>query len=126
MLSEGVTDVTLANAGWTCDPARQRANTCAPPGTGIPPIPPAADGQPTYNIMAFTFDHQFVHHVKLLRPDAVSWRTIASAVIPGHTSTSSTTTSASSRAEASRVLGSQVCADVGTGTDGLADIGASC
>ena len=35
----------------------------------IPPIPPAADGQPTYNIMAFTLDHQFVHKVKLLRPD---------------------------------------------------------
>jgi hypothetical protein len=36
---------------------------------GLPPIPPAADGQPTYNIMAFTLDHQFVHKVKLLRPD---------------------------------------------------------
>ena len=68
-LSEGVTDVTLANAGWTCIQPGNGLVLCGPPGLGLPPIPPAADGQPTYNIMAFTLDHQFVHHVKLLRPD---------------------------------------------------------
>ena len=68
-LSQGVTDVTLANAGWTCIQPGNGLVLCAPPGTGIPPIPPAADGQPTYDLMAFTLDHQFVHQVKLLRPD---------------------------------------------------------
>jgi hypothetical protein len=66
--AQGVTDVTLANAGWTCIQPGP-AIICAPPGLGLPPIPPAADGQPTYTLMAFTLDHQFDHHVKLLRPD---------------------------------------------------------
>jgi hypothetical protein len=68
-LSEGVTDVTLANAGWTCLQLPNGVILCGPPGLGLPPIPPAADGQPTYNVMAFTPDHQFLHDVKLLRPD---------------------------------------------------------
>jgi hypothetical protein len=68
-LSQGLTDVTLANAGWTCIQPGNGLTLCAPPGTGIPPIPPAADGQATYDLMAFTLDHQFVHHIKLLRPD---------------------------------------------------------
>jgi len=68
-LSGGVTDVTLMNAGWACIQPGNGLVLCGPPGLGLPPIPPAADGQPTYNIMAFTLDHKFVHHVKLLRPD---------------------------------------------------------
>jgi hypothetical protein len=67
--SRQVTDVTLANAGWTCIQPGNGLVLCAPPGLGLPSIPPAADGQPTYDIMAFTLDHQFVHQVKLLRPD---------------------------------------------------------
>ena len=67
-LSPGVTDVTLANAGWSCIQPGP-VILCAPPGLGLPPIPPAADGQPTYDLMAFTLDHQFDHHVKFLRPD---------------------------------------------------------
>jgi hypothetical protein len=67
--SEGMTDVTLANAGWTCIQPGNGLILCAPPGTGLPPIPPAADGQATYNLVAFTLDHQFVHRIKLLRPD---------------------------------------------------------
>src|ERR1043165_7334407 len=53
VLSEGVTDVTLANAGWACIEPGNGLVLCAPPGLGLPPIPPAADGQPTYDIMAF-------------------------------------------------------------------------
>jgi len=67
-LSQGVTDVTLANAGWSCIQPGSII-LCAPPGSGLPPIPPAADGRPTYDLMAFTLDHQFDHHVKFLRPD---------------------------------------------------------
>ena len=68
-LAGGVTDVTLANAGWNCIQPGNGLELCAPPGLGLPSIPPAADQRPTYNIQAFTLDHQFVHHVKLLRPD---------------------------------------------------------
>ena len=68
-LGEGVTDETLANAGWTCLQLPNGVILCGPPGSGLPPVPRAADGRPTYNIMAFTRDHQFLHHVKLLRPD---------------------------------------------------------
>ena len=68
-LSQGVTDLTLANAGWTCKQPGNGLVLCGPPGLGLPPRPPAADGQPTYDIMVFTLDHQFVHHVKFLRPD---------------------------------------------------------
>jgi hypothetical protein len=64
-----MTDVTLSNAGWTCIQLDNGLILCAPPGTGLPPIPPAADGQATYNLVAFTLDHQFVHRIKLLRPD---------------------------------------------------------
>ena len=67
-LSQGVTDVTLVNAGWTCIEPAPGLTLCAPPGMGLPPIPPAADGQPSYNVTAFV-DHRFDHHVKLLRPD---------------------------------------------------------
>ena len=67
-LSQGVTDLTLANAGWSCIQPGP-VILCAPPGLGLPPIPPAANGQPTYDLMAFTLDHQFDHHVKFLRPD---------------------------------------------------------
>ena len=35
---------------------------------GLPPMPPDGSGQPTYNVTAFV-DHQFDHHVKLMRPD---------------------------------------------------------
>src|SRR5829696_6714226 len=67
-LSQGVTDVTLVNAGWTYIEPAPGLTLCAPPGMGLPPIPPAANGQPSYNVTAFV-DHRFDHHVKLLRPD---------------------------------------------------------
>ena len=69
MLSQAVTDVTLADAGWACIQPGNGLVLCAPPGTGLPPLPPTGNGAPSYNIMAFTLAHEFVHHVKLLRPD---------------------------------------------------------
>jgi len=68
-LSDGLTDLTLAKASWTCIQPGNGLTLCFPPGTGVPPIPPTAGGRATYEFMAFTLDHQFVHHVKLLRPD---------------------------------------------------------
>jgi hypothetical protein len=69
LASGGRTDETLAKAGWTCIQPGNGLVLCAPPGLGLPSIPPVADGQPTYDITAFTLDHEFVHHVHLLRPD---------------------------------------------------------
>ena len=69
-LSPGVTDVTLVNTGWTCIAPTPSLTVCAPPGMGIPSIPPVPDngGPPSYTLAAFV-DHQFDHHVKFLRPD---------------------------------------------------------
>jgi hypothetical protein len=67
-LSKGVTDVTLMSAGWTCIEPAPGLTLCVPPGMGLPPMPPTGDGRPSYNVTAFV-DHQFDHHVKLLRPD---------------------------------------------------------
>jgi hypothetical protein len=72
-LSQGVTDVTLANAGWTCvaPPIPFPFIICAPPGLGFPPFPPIPNngGAPSYTLMVFTRDHQLDHHAKFLRPD---------------------------------------------------------
>ncbi len=58
------------NNGWTCI-GFPNGFICAPPGLGLPTVPPVPDngGAPTYNLSAFTLDHQFIHRFKLLRPD---------------------------------------------------------
>ena len=73
-VSSGLTASALGtgvNAGWTCIPVPGVGIICAPPGLGLPSVPPVADygGAPTYNLSAFTPDHQFIHRFKLLRPD---------------------------------------------------------
>ena len=74
-VSSGLTASALGtgvNAGWTCiQPPGITDFICAPPGLGLPSVPPVADygGAPTYNLSAFTADHQFIHRFKLLRPD---------------------------------------------------------
>ena len=69
-LSRGVTDATLMKAGWSCLEPGPGVIVCAPPGVGLPSIPPVPDngGPPSYTLAAFV-DHQFDHHVKFLRPD---------------------------------------------------------
>jgi hypothetical protein len=69
-LSKGITDETVLNAGWSCLQLAPTLKVCAPSGTGLPPIPPVPNngGRPSYTVTAFV-DHQFDHHVKLLRPD---------------------------------------------------------
>ena len=61
---------TGVNNGWTCI-GFPSGFVCAPPGLGLPSVPPKPDygGAPTYNLSAFTLDHQFIHRFKLLRPD---------------------------------------------------------
>ncbi len=72
-ISPGVSDLTLANAGWTCvaPPIPFPFIICAPPGLGFPPFPPIPNngGAPSYTLMIFTRDHQLDHHAKFLRPD---------------------------------------------------------
>ena len=73
-VSSGLTASALGtgvNAGWTCIPIPGVGIICAPPGLGLPSVPPIANygGAPTYNLSAFTLDHQFIHRFKLLRPD---------------------------------------------------------
>jgi len=74
-IPSGVTASALgtgANAGWTClQPPGVTGFICAPPGLGLPSVPPVPDygGAPTYNLSAFTADHGFIHRFKLLRPD---------------------------------------------------------
>jgi hypothetical protein len=67
-LGDGVTDETLADAGWTCIQPGNGLTLCFPPGLGAPPFLPAV-GSPTYTFMAFTSDHEFVHRVTLRRAD---------------------------------------------------------
>ena len=69
-LSRGVTDATLMKAGWSCLEPGPGVTVCAPPGMGLPSIPPVPDngGPPSYTLAAFV-DHQFDHHVRFLRPD---------------------------------------------------------
>jgi hypothetical protein len=69
-LSQGVTDATLMNAGWSCRAPAPGVTICAPPGLGFPSIPPIPNngGAPSYTLMAFV-NHEFDHHVKYLRPD---------------------------------------------------------
>lgn len=69
-LSKGVTDATLMNAGWSCIEPGPGVTVCAPPGMGLPSIPPVPNngGAPSYTLAAFV-NHQFDHHVKFLRPD---------------------------------------------------------
>jgi hypothetical protein len=69
-LSRGVPDATLIEAGWSCLGVGGGVTVCAPPGVGLPSIPPIPNygGAPSYTLAAFV-DHQFDHHVKFLRPD---------------------------------------------------------
>ena len=70
--AHGVTDETLANAGWTCvtPPLPFPFIICAPPGLGFPPFPPIPGGAaPSYTLTIFTRDHQLDHQAKFLRPD---------------------------------------------------------
>ena len=69
-VGRGVTDLTLANAGWACLTLNDRI-ICAPPGLGLPSVPPLPDngGAPTYHVTAFTLDHQFLDRARFLRPD---------------------------------------------------------
>jgi hypothetical protein len=73
--ADGVTPAQLTAAGWTCiHPLRFPALVlCAPPGTGLPPLPGTpgfADRLPSYEFLVFeSAAGAFLGTEHLLRPD---------------------------------------------------------
>jgi hypothetical protein len=73
--ADGVTPAQLTAAGWTCiHPLRAPALVlCAPPGTGLPPLPGTpefADRLPSYELLVFeSATGAFLGTEHLLRPD---------------------------------------------------------
>jgi len=73
--ADGVTPAQLTAAGWTCIQPRLFPTLllCAPPGTGLPPLPGTpgfADRAPSYELLVFEFaTGAFLGTEHLLRPD---------------------------------------------------------
>jgi hypothetical protein len=73
--ADGVTPAQLTAAGWTCIQPRlfPALLLCAPPGTGLPPLPgtPSFAGRtPSYEFLVFDFaTSAFLGTEHLLRPD---------------------------------------------------------
>jgi hypothetical protein len=73
--AQGVTPSQLSAAGWTCIQPRidPTLMLCAPPGTGLPPLPGTpgfADRSPSYEFLVFEYaTGAFVGTQHLLRPD---------------------------------------------------------
>ncbi len=73
--ADGVTPAQLTAAGWTCIQPRLLPTLllCAPPGTGLPPLPGTpgfADRAPSYEFLVFEFaTGAFLGTELLLRPD---------------------------------------------------------
>ena len=71
----GVTPAQLTAAGWTCIQPHlfPALKLCAPPGTGLPPLPGTpgfADRAPSYELLVFEFTTgAFLGTELLLRPD---------------------------------------------------------
>jgi hypothetical protein len=73
--ADGVTPAQLTAAGWTCiqPHVALTLKLCAPPGTGLPPLPGTptfADRLPSYELLVFDFaTGAFLGTEHLLRPD---------------------------------------------------------
>jgi hypothetical protein len=66
-----VTPPQLTDAGWTCfvPPPFPERIVCANPGQGLPPVPPAANGRPSYNFFVFDRAGNFRGTEHLIRAD---------------------------------------------------------
>jgi hypothetical protein len=53
--ADGVTPAQLQAQGWTCfvPPPFPDTIVCGNPAHGLPPVPPAPNGQPSYNFLYF-------------------------------------------------------------------------
>jgi hypothetical protein len=73
--ADSVTPAQLTAAGWTCIPPHlfPTLELCAPPGTGLPPLPGTAtfaDRLPSYELLVFeSATGAFLGTEHLLRPD---------------------------------------------------------
>src|SRR5215470_18772803 len=73
--ADGVTPAQLTAAGWHCIPPRlfPALQLCAPPGTGLPPLPGTAgfaDRLPSYELLVFeSATGAFLGTELLVRPD---------------------------------------------------------
>ena len=70
-LAQGPSPAQLAEQGWTCvvPPVPGIGMACFNPGLGRPPIPPVADGRPSYTAMLWTPAGDFLGHTHLIRQD---------------------------------------------------------
>jgi hypothetical protein len=66
-----VTPDQLRNAGWTCfvPPPFPDRIVCGNPGQGLPPVPPVANGRPSYTLLFFDRDGTFRGTEHLVRAD---------------------------------------------------------
>ena len=70
-LAQGPSPAQLAEHAWTCvvPPVPAIGMACFNPGQGRPPIPPVADGRPSYTAMLWTPAGDFLGHTHLIRAD---------------------------------------------------------
>jgi hypothetical protein len=60
----------LRNANWDCQQRGPSFISCAPPGIGLPPIPPLGeDGRPFYHVAVFTLGGTALGSAHFVRAD---------------------------------------------------------
>jgi hypothetical protein len=73
---QGTTLDGLRNAGWDCQQRGPSNIACAPPGIGLPPIPPLGEnGRPVYELAIFTLDGTPVGTTHFVRADLYNGQT---------------------------------------------------
>jgi hypothetical protein len=74
---QGATLDHLRTANWDCQ-QRGTAIVCAPPGIGLPPIPPlGTDGRPVYQLAVFAPDGTSLGTAHFVRADLYNGQTCA-------------------------------------------------
>ncbi len=74
----GTTLDSLRNANWDCQQRVPGLISCAPPGIGLPPIPPLGEkGRPAYQIAVFRLDGTPFGTAHFLRADLYHGQTCA-------------------------------------------------
>jgi hypothetical protein len=75
---QGTTLDLLRGAGWDCQQRGPTSIACAPPGIGLPPIPPLGEnGRPVYELAIFTLDGTPVGTAHFVRADLYAGQTCA-------------------------------------------------
>jgi hypothetical protein len=74
----GATLDHLRNANWDCQQRGPTFISCAPPGVGLPPIPPLGEnGRPVYQLAVFGLDGTPVGTAHFVRADLYHGQTCA-------------------------------------------------